>query len=228
MDSSTTNGCVLLFSGGRDSTIAAVRLGQTGEQLTLLTITSEHLVGLSNVRRRIVELRPYLPDGSVWVHGTLRADAALAPPVVGESCLPCHQAYIAAALWVANQSAFRSIAVGYAGYQSTWLEQSPYAIARLRDLLELRGKQLLTPVYDLNSKDEANAILRGLNLTDAPLEQKCLKQQFNLARMSDDEARREIDSWASHLGVALRTPELPGLMIGRAIDVMEVQIDAAD
>jgi hypothetical protein len=59
---------VLMFSGGRDSTIAAVRLSRVVSELILVTVTSSHLVGIDRVRQRIAELRPILPRGSTWLH----------------------------------------------------------------------------------------------------------------------------------------------------------------
>lgn len=58
----THRACVLLFSGGRDSTIAAVRLSRSFERLFLVTITSEHLIGIASVRRRLSELKSRLPQ----------------------------------------------------------------------------------------------------------------------------------------------------------------------
>jgi hypothetical protein len=41
--------CVLLFSGGRDSTISAIKLSAFFERLILVTVTSQHLVGMDAV-----------------------------------------------------------------------------------------------------------------------------------------------------------------------------------
>ncbi|HVB80636.1 MAG TPA: hypothetical protein VNE82_11915, partial [Candidatus Binataceae bacterium] len=39
----TERACVLMFSGGRDSTLAALRLSKESTSLTLVTVTSDHL-----------------------------------------------------------------------------------------------------------------------------------------------------------------------------------------
>ena len=69
-----------MFSGGRDSTLAAIRLSQQFDRLLLATITSDHLVGIDSVRRRLTELAPLLPPGSEWLHVLdTHANPAVAP-----------------------------------------------------------------------------------------------------------------------------------------------------
>jgi predicted subunit of tRNA(5-methylaminomethyl-2-thiouridylate) methyltransferase len=59
--------CLLMFSGGRDSTIAAVRLAKRFTDLTLVTVSSDHLVGISAVKRRIEQIKPHLSSESEWL-----------------------------------------------------------------------------------------------------------------------------------------------------------------
>ena len=37
---------LIMFSGGRDSTLAVVRLHLAGTPMTMVTVTSDHLVGI--------------------------------------------------------------------------------------------------------------------------------------------------------------------------------------
>jgi PP-loop superfamily ATP-utilizing enzyme len=53
--------CLLMFSGGRDSTLAAVRMTRRGSPLILVTVSSSHLVGIDRVRRRLGELARIIP-----------------------------------------------------------------------------------------------------------------------------------------------------------------------
>jgi PP-loop superfamily ATP-utilizing enzyme len=59
--------CILMFSGGRDSTLAAIRLAQEWEKLVLVTVTTEHLVGLGSVIKRLEELKLHLPGNTEWI-----------------------------------------------------------------------------------------------------------------------------------------------------------------
>jgi hypothetical protein len=230
--------CVLLFSGGRDSTIAAVRLSEEFERLVLVTVTTDHLVALQNVRRRLAELKTHLPPGSQWIHAVINSERLVEAPLstieIGfsvkmdnalESCLPCHLSYFQTALIVASWQDARYLAVGYTSYQSHWLEQTPYAITRLRETLDHAGMELLLPSHDLNSKEEAQAFLREYKLSDASLEQKCLKQQFNDTDISPDAARKEIDAWSSALERAFAARFLNGVKISAPVMVLEVSAD---
>ena len=59
----TERACVLMSRGGIDSTLAALRLSKETRSLTLVTVTSDHLVGVDAVRRPLLELRQHLaPD----------------------------------------------------------------------------------------------------------------------------------------------------------------------
>src|SRR3546814_19775209 len=59
--------CVLMFSGGRDSALAALRLIASGIQPILVTISSDHLFGIQAVRDRLNEMRDLLPEGTRWL-----------------------------------------------------------------------------------------------------------------------------------------------------------------
>ena len=60
--------CLLMFSGGRDSTLAALRLHHGRVPLRLVTVTSSHLTGINLVRRRLSELSKILPATTPWLN----------------------------------------------------------------------------------------------------------------------------------------------------------------
>ena len=225
--------CVLLFSGGRDSTVAAVRLGAEFERLVLVTVTTGHLVALQNVKKRLAELKTHLPPHTEWVHAATTSEPTMCTFGTSqlfnqntkevESCLPCHLAYFRIALSVADRVDAKYLAVGYTAYQSEWLEQTPYAIEQLRTILQRNGKELLLPSRDLKNKEEAQAFLRDHNLSENALEQKCLKQQFNDKFFAPEVARGEIDTWAAGLERSLFSPSLDGLAIDAPVKVSEVR-----
>lgn len=193
MEQSTAK-TVLLFSGGRDSTLAALRLAKESTSLTLVTATSDHLVGIDAVRIRLRELAAVLPAQTPWIRvrqpRTAHVEAFTAP-----TCLPCHAAYTAVGVAIARETQSQAIAFGYAGYQSTWPEQTPYAVRTLREVVEGLGYELRLPVYDVQLKEAAVAELEGHLVSSKALEQKCTQQQFNVT-LAEDTLHAEIDLWA--------------------------------
>ena len=189
-----TRPCVLMFSGGRDSSIAAVRLGETGPPLTLVTITSDHLYGIEAVRLRLAELAKHLPADTRWLRIKQPVDLATDTSFYEQTCLPCHHAYVVVAAVVARALNAGRLGFGYTGYQSDWPEQTPVAIARLRAVLADYGIALELPVADLASREEAEVELQGLGLSSASLEQKCSRQVTNLV-LDEERLLAQVSLW---------------------------------
>jgi hypothetical protein len=171
--------CVLMFSGGRDSSIAAIRLARAGLAQTLVTITSDHLFGIGNVRRRLGELTAHLPATTRWLRIEQPIDLATDTSFYERTCLPCHHAYVVVAAAVARSVNASHLAFGYTDYQADWPEQTPLAVLRLRTVLADYGVKLHLPVADLASREQAEAELRMLGLSTSSLEQKCSRQVTN-------------------------------------------------
>lgn len=188
--------CILMFSGGRDSSLAAVRLRQRGLGLTLVTVSSSHLNGIDSVRRRLRELSKILPPDTQWVRINQPEDLRTEMSFYAKTCLPCHHAYVVVAVAVALAVRADALAFGYASYQSSWPEQTPFAIKRLEAVLERYGVRLLLPVYDVCSRDEAIRQLAALGLSDASLEQKCVRQLENV-ELSNEQLVAQVSFWES-------------------------------
>lgn len=186
--------CVLLFSGGRDSTLSAIRLVESGSIPILVTVKSDHLEGIHRVQKRLRELRAHLPGKTRWL--LIRQPPPLpgTPAVSSSTCLPCQRAYIMVGARIAEISGCKSLALGYAGYQSSWVEQTPEAVERLKQALADHGLDLALPVYSIPSKEEAISELKKHGLTSNALEQKCLKQQFN-RKLGQGEYEAELVAW---------------------------------
>jgi PP-loop superfamily ATP-utilizing enzyme len=194
--------CVLLFSGGRDSTLAALRLASAFDNLVLVTVTSEHLIGIDAVRQRLAELASYIPRSTRWLHISQPSNLPHGELLQAPTCLPCHRAYAAIGVAVALQAGARSLAFGYTAYQSDWVEQTPEAIARLQRLLGERGIDLVLPVYDVASKAAAIEELTAKSVSSVSLEQKCLQQQFNV-QLTNTRFHKELYAWEQSLAAAL-------------------------
>ena len=194
--------CVLMFSGGRDSTLAALRLHDQGHGLTLVTVCSDHLFGISAVRERLQELRRILPPDTQWLRirqpEELRTDTSF----YEKTCLPCHHAYVVVAAAVAMFLDAKILAFGYTGYQGTWPEQTPIAISRLQEVLSRQKIRLLLPVYDLASRQQAQEELKRRGISDDSLEQKCLRQVNNVV-LSDEKLSEQITLWERAIETSL-------------------------
>jgi hypothetical protein len=188
------NGCIVMFSGGRDSTIAAVRLSNLGVPLQLVTVSSGHLLGIDNVRGRLAELKSLLPPTTRWLRVRQPNDLRTDTSFYEMTCLPCHHSYVVASGVIAASSGIHRLAFGYTQYQSSWPEQTPLAIERLRLVLARHGILLELPVYDLASRDSAIQILGSLGISSASLEQKCIQQISNVT-LSAERLKSQIDLW---------------------------------
>jgi hypothetical protein len=197
-----TPGCILMFSGGRDSTIAAARLNERGERVTLVTVTSDHLIGIERVHRRLRELARLLPPETPWIRvrqpEALKADTSF----YDYTCLPCHHAYAVVAASVARIMRARRLAFGYAAYQNDWPEQTPLAVCRLSAVLAHHGIELILPVYDLSSRENALSELMARSLDPESLEQKCLQQIRNIA-LDANRLAQQVGLWEAAIETSM-------------------------
>ncbi len=193
-DIRSTSQCVLMFSGGRDSTLAALRLHDQGYGLTLVTVSSDHLFGIDAVRRRLREISRILPPDTRWLRFRQPQELWTDTSFYERTCLPCHHAYVVVAAAVTLSVGTKALAFGYVGYQNTWPEQTPIAINRLEAVLGRKGVRLLLPVYDLASRDEAVRELEVRGVSRNSLEQKCVQQVDNVS-LPNDKLTAQIALW---------------------------------
>lgn len=202
MKSNPNDKCVLMFSGGRDSTIAAARLSKSFHHLTLITVLFKHLIGIEKVYSRIAQLKKLLPEGSEWLQ-VVQPELPIRKSLNDATCLPCQQAYVSVGAIIAQRYKISDLAMGYSGYQSSWPEQTPYATKGLKRLLESFGIRLHLPVYDIQTKEDALNELMRLGLTHESLEQKCLKQGSNI-KLHGDMLKSETDKWLDGISETIR------------------------
>ena len=215
------NQCLLMFSGGRDSTIAAKRLAHKFERLTLVTVTSNHLVGIQTVAERISQLKSHLPGQTEW----LQVEQPVLPPLKSlgnASCLPCQRAYAIIGAIIAKRLGVHNLALGYAKYQSDWPEQSPQATSTLKDALQRFSLKLHLPVYDLISKAQAEEELASYELSIDSLEQKCLRQETNL-KIPANLLKQELKIWGESIVQLLSDSESISVTIASNKRIIEVQ-----
>jgi len=206
MGETLANQVLLMFSGGRDSTLAALRLHDAGHPLKLVTITAGYLFGLNNVERRLREIAPMLPAKTEWlqiVQPTLRTQHFFHQ----QTCLPCQSAYVIAGASVARQTGIGKIALGYASYQADWPEQGPQATMLLQNTLTRHGFELMLPAYDIESRASAIQELKARGLSELALEQKCTRQVNNV-NLEGQELSQQLKLWAKAIDEELSNGRL--------------------
>jgi len=195
--------CVLMFSGGRDSTIAAARLSKTFQHVILITVLFKHLIGIEKVYARIVQLKKLLPKGSEWLQ-IAQPKLPITKLLINVTCLPCQQAYVSIGAIIAQRFRISNLAMGYSGYQSSWPEQTPYATSRLKKLLEGFEIRLHLPVYSILKKEDVVNELMRVGVAHESYEQKCLKQSSNI-ELGGELLASEIDKWLDGISETIRS-----------------------
>lgn len=196
--------CILMFSGGRDSTLAALRLQEAGFALILVTVSSGHLYGIEAVRKRLGELKRLLPNNTAWIHVRQPTDLLGRLRFTSKTCLPCQHAYVVVAAAIAQEYGAKYLAMGYASYQSGWPEQTPSATKLLKAALSEASLSLVLPCYDLTTKQAAIDLLTKHGIANTSLEQKCLRQVNNIT-LDEAALGAELEIWGAALRQSLHS-----------------------
>jgi hypothetical protein len=168
----------------------------------LVTVLAEHLIGIEKVHSRIMQLKGLVPKGSEWLQ-IAQPKLPRTVPLIRATCLPCQQAYICAGIILAKRFQILNLAMGYSGYQSSWPEQTPSATKGLTMLLRTLGIRLHLPVYDIQTREDAIDELRRAGLAGESLEQKCLKQGFNI-ELPGGLLATETDNWLDGISETMK------------------------
>jgi hypothetical protein len=171
--------------------------------LTLVTITSDHLVGIDRVKGRLGELAEQIRQPLRWLNIRQPLHLATDTSFYERTCLPCHHAYVVVSGVVAKSLGIDHLAFGYAAYQSGWPEQSTLATARLSEVLLRHGITLELPVYDISTREMALSELRKFGLSTQSMEQKCLLQVSNVT-LDAVRLRAQIDLWEQAIDLSMR------------------------
>jgi predicted subunit of tRNA(5-methylaminomethyl-2-thiouridylate) methyltransferase len=193
---------VLMFSGGRDSSVAALRMYETGNTPILVTISSWHLKGMDRVRERVNEIKRQMPADIPWLIIRQPVELRTDTSFYEQTCLPCHHAYVVAGAFVAAKAGIKTLAFGYACYQNGWPEQTLLAVERLATVLDRHGIELALPVYDLASREQVLDELTARGLSSASLEQKCIQQVRNV-KLDQVNLVQQIDMWERAIDVSI-------------------------
>lgn len=176
---------VLLFSGGRDSSLAAVQLIEMGFEIHLLTFDNgatqdiaksnlrlsefDNNVKMNIIKRKIVNSRELFKKIAL---------TCLEKDIVSYKtnliCMGCKMAMHTISLNYCLKNGIGVIADGYTYYQREWPEQMPPAIKEIKKFHNKYGIEYINPVYNLKSKETAKEKLTSCNLSVDSLEGECI------------------------------------------------------
>ena len=194
------NDCLLMYSGGKDSTLAAIRLYNAGYNV--------HFIHFDNGHMRDQD-KPYLTfqktfnkDQDYYFDYELSSVdiKQLFEEYYGEwsnlidnqellseiRCLSCRMAMYTKLLQIAKEKGYKYVAEGARISQKFMLEQIPI-ITRLKDLASSHGIKLLLPVLYVDDDQEEIDELLANNHSSKTWESKCLIEKPPKDKTSEDE-----------------------------------------
>ena len=198
----TDNDCLLLYSGGKDSTLAAIRLYNSGYNV--------HFIHFDNGYMRDQD-KPYLTfqetfgqkDGFYFDYElssintkelfeeyfnewptALEDDPFLLSEI---RCLSCRMAMYTKALQIAKERGYKYIAEGARISQKFMLEQLPI-ISRLKDLASSYGIKLIFPVLYVDDDQQEIEELLANGYSSKTWESKCLIGKPAKDKSKEDES----------------------------------------
>lgn len=172
---------LVLFSGGRDSSLAACLLASRGSRIHLLTCDNGVSIGADISEYRYSELRKVLGDNIVDRHvvstmglfrrialANIEADFAKYQKnlIVLGSQLATHTEAIVHCL----THSIGRVASGFTSYQQSFAEQMPDAISALRQYLAEYDLEYETPVYEYDNSDDVKFRLLDFGVSTKSLE----------------------------------------------------------
>ncbi len=177
---------LVLFSGGRDSTLAVCQLAALGKKITLMNCLNGTTIRNEIVKERVTELKERFPCHlkqfiQVPTFGLFRK---LAFSQIEEDfrcyktnlmCLGCKMAAHTQAILYCIENDIKVIADGYNRYQAgEFMEQRPEAIEILKNFSAEYGLLYINPIYDCLSKKEVKYELFNYGLSTKSLEGTCV------------------------------------------------------
>lgn len=163
----------LMFSGGLDSTYAAVTLLERHRRVHLLTYTNEYgHYAVGRVRRRLRELERRFPGRFVLQIISIRDlfDELLVDRLAQEYrtyrsgfiwCLGCKLAMHTRSILYCRENGVKYMSDGSSADTDEMVEQMPVSLALVRALYARWGVAFSTPVYDI-PRSEKRSFLDGL------------------------------------------------------------------
>jgi len=177
--------CVLLFSGGRDSSLACIELAKQDYTLYLLTFDNGAILNLNYSNQRYKELKKLLPNKiksrivlpsfglfkEISLKGLENDFSKYKKNLI---CMGCKLTMHVLSLSYCIEKNIKNIADGYTEYQKDYMEQRPEVISEIKKLHSEFGVRYLNPVYDVTDVKEIKKRLMIAGLSPESMEGSCL------------------------------------------------------
>ncbi len=172
---------VVLFSGGRDSSLTACMLANDDHVVHLLTCATGATIGAELADYRYEELRRRFASRIagrelIPIHGLFRR-VALADIEADFQrfrknliLLGAQLAMHTAAIVHCRAKNISCVASGFTTYEAHFPEQMPVAIQMIKQFMADFGIRYITPVYDYSSEDQVKYALLDFGITTKSLE----------------------------------------------------------
>lgn len=197
----TIQDCLLLYSGGRDSTLAAIRLYNAGYNVHFIHLDNGYMCDCDKPYLTFKEIfnkgKDYYFDyelSSVDVKSLFEEYFnAWSDDLINDSmlvseirCLSCRMAMYTKVIQIAKERGYKYIAEGARISQKFMLEQLPIT-NRLKDLAAAYGIKLLLPVLDVDDDQKEIEELLANGYSSKTWESKCLIGKPAKNKTSEDE-----------------------------------------
>ena len=182
------NDVLLLYSGGKDSTLAAIRLYNAGYNIHFIHFDNGHMRDQDkpyltfqetfgkkddfyfDYELSSVDIKPIFEEYYSNWSTNFTNDPALTSEI---RCLSCRMAMYTKAIEIAKEQGFKYIAEGARISQKFMLEQLPIT-NRLKELAESQGIKLLLPVLYVNDDQQEIEELLDNGYSSKTWESKCI------------------------------------------------------
>ena len=182
------NDVLLLYSGGKDSTLAAIRLYNAGYNIHFIHFDNGHMRDQDkpyltfqetfgkkddfyfDYELSSVDIKPIFEEYYSNWSTNFTNDPALTSEI---RCLSCRMAMYTKAIEIAKKEGFKYIAEGARISQKFMLEQLPIT-NRLKELAESQGIKLLLPVLYVNDDQQEIEELLDNGYSSKTWESKCI------------------------------------------------------
>lgn len=213
----TSKDCLLLYSGGKDSTLAAYKLYNAGYNVHFIHFNNGYMRDEDKPYLTFMETfdneKEYYFDyelSSVDVKkifdeyfSYFSADLSNDPSLVSEiRCLSCRMAMYTKAIQIAKERGYKYIAEGARISQKFMLEQLPI-VTRLKELATSHGIKLLLPVLYVDDDQKEIEELLDNGHSSKTWESKCLIGKPAKDKSEEDE-EKIIDYYDSVLEPAVK------------------------
>lgn len=177
--------CLLLYSGGKDSTLAAIRLYKAGYNVHFIHFDNGHMLDQNKPYLTFIETfnkdKDYYFDYSLSsvnikdLFNEYFKEFKLNDPSLESEirCLSCRMAMYTKAIEIAKEKGYKYIAEGARISQKFMLEQIPI-ITRIKDLASQHGIKLLCPVLYVDDDQKLIEELLENGHSSKTWESKCL------------------------------------------------------